>query len=279
MKRIVAFALALLLLASMFAWAEESASTLLLSELSVSRIAKKTRTARLGDITVFLALGSPDGAPTLQATFDNGDGQVFDAVAQLSGSELRLAMGGISGVFTLDLSRVAPDGNGDMLALGLSGGMAMAGANLEGMLRAMTRDEGKGNRSAEFTFSTQPMADALEGLLALTEGSEAAQGMDVDAVRRQIEAMQGEATLKFGYNEDSGAFKLAIVQNGVTRQLAGVMALNREPMTFIDLSTEEGWYDLMDMDPAVLEQVKGEMNLVGIKFMHFADGSGLDNML
>lgn len=279
MKRIVALALALLLLVSTFAWAEETASTLLLSELSVSRTAKKTRTVRLGKITVFLALGSPDGAPTLQATFDNGDGQVFDAVAQLSGSELRLAMGGITGVFTLDLDRIAPDGNGDMLALGLSGGLAMAGANLEGMLRAVTRDEGKGNRSAEFTFSTQALADALEGLLTLTEGSEAAQDMDEAALRKQIEAMQGEATLKFSYNEKSGAFKLAIAQGGVTRQLAGVMALNREPMIFIDLSAEEGWYDLMDMDPDVLEQVKGELNLIGIKFMHFADGSGLDNLL
>lgn len=279
MKRIAALALALMLLVSTFAWAEESASTLLLSELSVSRTAKKTRTARLGKISVFLALGSPDGAPTLQATFDNGDGQVFDAVAQLSGSELRLAMGGISGVFTLDLNRVVPGENGDMLALGIGGAMAMAGANLEAALRAVTRDEGKGNRSAEVNFSTQALADALEGLLALTEGSEAAQGMDADALRRQIDAMQGEATLKFSYNENSGAFKLAIVQGGVTRQLSGVMELNRESMTFIDLSTEEGWYDLLDMDPAVLEQVKGELNLIAIKFMHFADDSGLDNML
>lgn len=279
MKRIAALALALMLLVSTFAWAEESASTLLLSELSVSRTAKKTRTARLGKISVFLALGSPDGAPTLQATFDNGDGQVFDAVAQLSGSELRLAMGGISGVFTLDLNRVVPGENGDMLALGIGGAMAMAGANLEAALRAVTRDEGKGNRSAEVNFSTQALADALEGLLALTEGSEAAQGMDADALRRQIDAMQGDATLKFSYNENSGAFKLAIAQGGVTRQLSGVMELNRESMTFIDLSTEEGWYDLLDMDPAVLEQVKGELNLIAIKFMHFADGSGLDNML
>ena len=279
MKRIAALALALMLLVSTFAWAEESATTLLLSELSVSRTAKKTRTARLGKISVFLALGSPDGTPTLQATFDNGDGQVFDAVAQLSGSELRLAMGGISGVFTLDLNRVVPGENGDMLALGIGGAMAMAGANLEAALRAVTRDEGKGNRSVEVNFSTQALADALEGLLALTEGSEAAQGMDADALRRQIDAMQGEATLKFSYNENSGAFKLAIVQGGVTRQLSGVMELNRESMTFIDLSTEEGWYDLLDMDPAVLEQVKGELNLIAIKFMHFADGSGLDNML
>ena len=279
MKRIAALALALMLLVSTFAWAEESATTLLLSELSVSRTAKKTRTARLGKISVFLALGSPDGTPTLQATFDNGDGQVFDAVAQLSGSELRLAMGGISGVFTLDLNRVVPGENGDMLALGIGGAMAMAVANLEAALRAVTRDEGKGNRSVEVNFSTQALADALEGLLALTEGSEAAQGMDADALRRQIDAMQGEATLKFSYNENSGAFKLAIVQGGVTRQLSGVMELNRESMTFIDLSTEEGWYDLLDMDPAVLEQVKGELNLIAIKFMHFADGSGLDNML
>ncbi len=279
MKRIVALALALLLLASTVAWAEQSASTLLLSELSVSRTAKKTRTARLGKISVFLALGSPDGAPTLQATFDNGDGQVFDAVVQLVGSELRLAMGGITGVFTLDLDRLAPDGNGDMLALGLGGGLTMAGANLEGMLRALTHDEGKGNRSAEVAFSTQPLADALEGLLDLAEGSEAARDLDEDALRRQIEAMQSEATLKFGYNEKSGAFKLAVNQAGVTRQLSGVMALNREPMTFIDLSAEEEWYDLMDLDPAVLEQLKGEMNLIGIKFMHFADGSGLDKML
>ena len=111
MKRMAALALALWMMLAPWAMAEESAGTLRLDQLSLSHVTPAgTRRVDFWGISLFFALGTPNGMPTLQGTFDNGQGQLVDAVVQLVDSEIQFSMGGISGIYALDLNALSPEG-------------------------------------------------------------------------------------------------------------------------------------------------------------------------
>ena len=62
-------------------------------------------------------------------------------------------------------------------------------------------------------------------------------------------------------------------------ELSGLLAMGTEPMIFVENSPEEVKYDLLNLDAATLAQLRDELDMIGIKFAHFADGSGLDNIM
>ena len=281
MKRILTLALALLLLLASACAEEAMAGTLKLTGLSLTHVTEKgERKVKFDGITLSFAMGSDGGTPMLQATFDNGQGQVVDAVMQIEGSAMLLSMGGITGVYSLDLNRLtANEGDGTIVAQALGGALTLAGTHLEMLLNTLTHEAENGIRSMEIPFATRPLIDAAEGMLSFAEGMEAIEGLDLQALRSQLEAMGDEALLRLGWRKSDGAFAIEASQGSEAMRLSGTLELGQESVYFIVIGPEEERYDIMDLDASTLEQLRGELNLIGIKFMHFADGSGLENII
>lgn len=284
MKRIIALALALLVLFSVAAYAETQATRVVLGELSLSYIDNgRARTVRFKNITLNMIMGASGDIPTVQATFDNGSDQQVDGVVQIVGNEVLLSVGGITGVYALDLTRHASKlGNlsGDAtVASVLSKMLSMAGTHMDMMLYAMTSEGKNGMRSLTLNVPTGGYVAAMEGVIALIDGLEAVEDDDVDDLRERVESVNDSAQLAFTYSPSSGKFAVSVSQEGKTIQLAGVMTLSVENVTFIDIGEDEERYDLLNLDPEVLNQLRGEIGLISLKFIHFADGSGLAKLL
>ena len=282
MKRIVALVLVLTMAFAMLsACAEENAGTLNFSGLSVSHAVNgKTRSVKLGKISLFVAVGSSGSLPTLQATLDNGKGQVVDAVVQIVGTEVWASMGGISGIYGIDLTDYADNEAGATLLAQLIGGtLNLAGMHLDAVLRTLTTEDSKGIRTMEVGIPSQLLSQVTRGLLTLADGMDATESLDMQALYERVDAMQEGAVLGFKYDESRKTFTLYASQGDENVQLSGKLELDNVPMTFVDVSLEEEKFYVKDMDARTLEQLRGEMNLIAIKFAHFADGSGLDDIM
>ena len=281
MRKMVALLLVLIALLGLTARAESNASIVRLSGLALSYVEPGgARSVRFNSASMRIALGASEGAPTIQATFDNGEGQAVDGVAQIVGREILLSMGGITGTYAVDLETFATEGNsGDDIAKGLSGALSLAGAHLDVVLYAITREEANGMRALEVPLPVPQLITAAEGLLSVTAGMDATQDMDMDELRERMENMGEDAMLGFRYNASTGAFELAAVQGGRGMRLSGTMEMSFEPTTFIDITDDEEKYDLLHMPPEVLEQLRGELNMILTKFVNFADGSGLNGII
>ena len=275
MKRVVAVALALaLLLTAAFAGAEESmASTLVLSELELS-LARESgvRNVRFDGMSLQMMLGSTRGIPTLQATFSSGEGQQVDAIMQVRSGLLLFSVGGITGQYYYDISRQL----GADYAMALGGVMMLAGGNLEQALDLITTEDGDGNHSLQVNIPAGALAFAAASLLGMASIGGAA---NLDELRAALMSAGSSSSLSFSYNPGLGRFTLEIVQEGGTVRLEGAMQMSVSPVVFVEVSDEEERYDLMNLDAETLEQLQGEMSLIGIKLVHFADGAGLDDML
>ena len=81
MKRIVALLLALTLALGLSCLAEADASVVRLGDLTLSYADESgVRSVRFEGASLTLAIGEPEGMPTVQASFDNGNGQMVDGV-------------------------------------------------------------------------------------------------------------------------------------------------------------------------------------------------------
>lgn len=281
MKRMVALLLALVALLGMAARAEEKSSIVDLSGLAISYVdSRGARSVRFNRASMRVALGNSKGAPTVQATFDNGDGQVVDGVAQIVGRELLVSVGGITGTFALDMNALAAEGStGDELARGLGNALSLAGSHLDVVLYAVTREDGTGMRAVEVPLPVPQLITAAEGLLSIADGMGATQDMDLEGLRASVEGIGEDARLGFRYSPETGVFEIAAIQGGRGMRLSGTMAMTFEPTTFIDITDDEEKYDLLNLSPEVLEQLRYELNMILTKFVDFADGTGLDDLL
>ena len=281
MKRMLALVLALAALLGVAAHAETKASIVRLSDLALSYVSGGSRrSVRFADATLTLAMGTSSGAPTVQANFDNGAGQVVDGVAQIAGREILLSMGGLTGTYAIDLQAFAgPEDSGEDIARGLSGALSLAGSHLDVVLYAITQEDADGMRSVEVPLPMPQLISAAEAMLSVTEGMEATQEMDLDGLYSRVENMGEQAVLSLRYSMESGAFELAAIQDGRGMRLTGTMDMAFEPMTFIDITDDEEKYDLLNLSPEALEQLRGELNMILIKFVNFAGGTGLDDII
>ena len=109
MKRIMALALAIaLLLASMAALADSSGSRMDMKKLKLKVVdSEGSNRVRLHGMELSVAIGSAEGIPTVQTSLFYGDSQQLDFVMQVVGSRLILCMGGVSGIYYVDLKHVA----------------------------------------------------------------------------------------------------------------------------------------------------------------------------
>ena len=275
MKRIVAVALALsLLLTAAFAGAEENmATTLTLSEMQLSYArGDDVRIVRFDGMSLQLMLGSAGGVPSLQATFSNGAGQQVDAIMQVRGGLLLFSVGGISGQYYVDIAQRF--GADYAMALGLA--MLLAGGNLEEALNAVSTDDNDGNHTLRADLPTGPLTVAAAGVLGMASEGGAA---DLDALRAGLAGLGGSASVNLTYNPSLGVFYLEIAQAGGTVRLEGAMEAAVGPVVFVEVSDEEERHDLLALDADTLAQLRGEIGLIAMKFSHFADGTGLDDMM
>ena len=280
MKRMLALVLALMALLGLAAHAESKASIIRLDDLSLAYVGgSNARSVQFDGASLTLAVGDSDGDATVQATFDNGEGQVVDAVAQISGRELLFTMGGITGIYAVDLENFADEGNsGEAIAKGLSEALSLAGAHMDMVLYAITREDADGMRSVEVPLPMPQLISASEGLLTVADGAEA-RDMDLNGLRERVENIGDDAMLSLRYDPSTGAIELSAIHDGRGMRLSGVMTLTFEPMTFIDVTAEEEKYDLMNLSPQTLEQLQDELGMIFTKFTDYAGGTGLDEIM
>ena len=121
MKKFLAALMAIALALSMLAaLAEENASIIRMSNMKLSYVSESgTGSADFHNATLLIALGNPEGAPTLQMMFDSGEGQAVDAVMQIVGNQVLFSMGGLSATYAVSLDR---------FAVGLNTGQIKTGA-------------------------------------------------------------------------------------------------------------------------------------------------------
>lgn len=281
MKKLFALMLALMLLAGLAAQAETNATVVRLSNLSLAAVnGGSARSVKFNKAALQFAVGVPNGITTLQSNFDNGNGQVVDAVLQVVDREIRFSMGGLTGVFIIDLNAFATEGNsGDAIARGLNEALTLAGTHLDMVLYAITQDDGKGMRSVEVPLPATQLIVAAEGLLSVAEGMDAAEDIDLDGLHDSVQSIGDGAVLSFRYNPSSGAFELSAVQNGRGMRMSGTMTIGVEPMTFFEVSDAEERYDVLNLSPETLAQIQGEMNMILKKLVNYAGGTGLDKLI
>ena len=278
MKRVVALALVLAALLGMAALAETDASVIRMSDLSLAYAdGNGSRGARFDDAVLTVALGEPDGIPTVQANFDNGNGQVVDAVLQLVDQQILLSMGGISSTYAVDLQAFAGEGNSAQdLANGLRHTLSLAGAHLDVVLYAITREGADGMRSVQASLPMPQLIGMAEALLAVRTGAQDSQAAEMNDVYASVEAMGEEAMLGFRYNPATGAFDLAAVQDGRGMCLSGTLQLSTEPVAFVNISGDEDWLDALNLTPEQMQELRGELDMVLVKYTDYLAGMGMD---
>ena len=289
MKRITALALALVLamLALLPACAEDfmepepPISTLQLDKLSVSRLTNgKAKTTSLKGMGLSLSMGTAGGVPTLQSSFDNGKGQLLDLIFQVYGDRLLLSMGGISGTYYVDLEEVAEaPGEGARLARGVGSGLALAGGHLDAVLQALSTEDGSGVRTLTLNLPEGAYNAVAKSMLDIMGGIDLMKLLDVGELEEELEASDDSPSLILRYDPKAATFELDIVRGGNGLRLKADMTVTVEPMTLVNISTDELMYDLLHMDAMRLMELRGELAIIALKYGHFAGGTGLAGIL
>lgn len=282
MKKLVAIALVMLMLLGLAsACAESTGSTLSMSDISVSYTEKgRTRTARLKGMSLSMALGSAEGVPTLQTTFDSGKGQVVDAIFQIVGTNMLVSVGGISGTFFIDLESISTrEGGGSIIANSLSSLFTLAGPHLDVLLYVVTKVDANGVRFLEVPLPSDMYVAVAQSVLGIIEGMENVDETDVDELMERVEDSEDRAVFRFAFDEKAGTFTVSATRGGSGMQVAGNMTLTVEPMVFVNISADEERYDLLNLDEDKKSEVRSELGFILTKFGAFSRNIGLGSIL
>ena len=77
------------------------------------------------------------------------------------------------------------------------------------------------------------------------------------------------------YNPNSDTLRIRILQNGKGVYIRGTMHLTTEEMEMVNISTDEVQYDLLNLDPAVVEEMRDELDYMGFKLDSFVANSNM----
>lgn len=280
MKKIVAVALALALLASVAACAESAAGALSLSKLSISGVSNgRVRSVKLKNMSISMLLGSVEGIPTLEVNFDNGKGQQMDAIMQIVDTRLLVSVGGVSGTYYVDLTSVASDpAKGETVAKTVGSALALAGPHLDVLLYALTTEDADGVRTLEIPLPDDIYIAVADSVLSIVEGMETAEEIAGGELAHQAEELQGGAVLRLRYKPATGEIEIAAMQGGRGIQLSAQMEMSIEDAVFVNISEDEMQYDLMNIDDAQMAELRGELAIIALKFGKFALGLGLSKL-
>lgn len=282
MKKLFAALLALALaLSAPLALAEQNASIVRMTDMKLSYVSPEgSNSASFTDATLLMALGDSEGAPTMQLMFESGEGQAVDAVMQIVDGRVLFAMGGLSATYAFSLDRFASDGNtGVDVASGISRALSLAGAHLDVVLYAITQPDESGMRVLDSSMPMPQLMQVLRAMLSLADGVESVEDAGLDELQARMESAEGEARLSFRYSPETGAFDLAAIQDGTGIRLSGMFTMTFEPMTFIDITTDDVEIcDVSNMTDAQRETLRGELGMLFPKLVDYAGGAGLDGI-
>lgn len=280
MKRIVAIAMTmLLLLASVAASAESTAGALSLTDLSVSVVTEgRSKAVRLKGMSLSMILGSTEGIPTLQVSFDNGKGQLLDGVLQIVDTRLLISVGGLSGTYYIDLASITSREKGEMVAKAVGSTLALAGPYLDVLLYALTTENSNGMRTLEINLPDDMYRAVADSVFSIIEGLDAVEEIEVAEMHESMEESGSGAMLRLRYKPSSNEIEMAAIQNGKGVQLTARMELSIEETTFVNISQDELQYDLMNLDAVQMDELRGELDIIALKYGKFALGTGLGRL-
>ncbi len=284
MKKIIALALALLWLIAAAAVGEEvtdsMASTLELTNLTIATVQNgRERGVRLKGMTLTLIMGSTEGVPTLQVNFDNGRGQVVDGVLQFVDSNLLMSVGGIAGVYSVDLESVGGEkGEGAQIAMGYGKALLLAGPHLDVLLMALPTTDASGMRTLEMALPNEMYTAIAQAMLSVAEGIDSAEEVGVSGLMEKVDSSTKDAVLSIRYKQSTGDFEIAAMQGKSGVQISATMNMTIQPTPLVNISAMEDQYNLMELDEDTLQLMRDELEMIALKFGVFAGGSGLNRI-
>lgn len=281
MRKIIALTLALFFLIGAVAVCEESlASTLQLTDLNIGIVENgRARGVRLKNMSLNVTLGSTEGVPTMQASFDNGKGQQVDGVMQIVDSRVLLSVGGIAGVFYVDLESIGgEDGAGAQVAMGYGKALMLAGPHLDVLLMALPTTDASGMHTLEIAMPNQIYTAIAEAMLSVAQGMDSAEETDMSGLLERVDSSQKDAVLSIRYKQSTGEFEIAALQGKSGVRLTATMTMSVEPTPLVNISALEDQYDLMHLSADTMQELRDELEIIAIKFGYFAGGTGLNRI-
>lgn len=277
MKRITAMLLVMIMLMTCAGCLAESyGSRLELTKIRMSLLgSSNTNVARLHGVGLTVTVGSAEGVPTLQASLTYGDNQQLDAIAQIVDNRLVACLGGVNGTFYADLDAIFGEGQGELVSDAIGVGLLMAGSKPKMMLQMVLPVSSKGVFSKHFKIPADQYRAFIEPLVQTLVNTETLREEDEQSLRDAIPEGDGEVELKVRYNPNSDSLRIRILQNGKGVYIRGTMKLTTEEMEMVNISTDEVQYDLLNLDEAVVEEMRDELDYMGFKLDSFVKNSNM----
>ena len=272
MKRVLALAIALLMLLASAACAEAPSTIITVDRLAMQYTADgDVRDVALSGSQLELMMGLSGERPSLQMIFSSESGQQLGAIIQIIDGKAMLSMGSVSSVFYYDLSRLSDDSRFmDMIRLAVTSAGTLGGTPLIGLLTMMTEEGEGGVRVARGTMQAGGFLAAVDDALGKAEGLDAADQVDFAAMREQIETLGDTVQTEFSYDLQTGAFSARLFQEGWSVALTGFATLRSEPFVYADVDPEDGLVDVMNMSQADIDDLNDELSMMAGRVFNFA---------
>jgi hypothetical protein len=231
--------------------------------------------ARLHGVGLSVTVGSAEGVPTLQASLTYGDSQQLDAIAQIVDNRLVACLGGVNGTFYADLDAIFGEGQGELVSDAIGVALLMAGSKPKMMLQMVLPVSSKGVFRKHFKIPADQYRAFIEPLVQTLVNTETLREEDEQSLRDAIPEGDGEVELKVRYNPNSDSLRIRILQNGKGVYIRGTMKLTTEEMDLVNISTDAVQYDLLNLDEAVVEEMRDELDYMGFKLDSFVKNSNM----
>lgn len=281
MKRLTALFLTLaMLLGGALAAAESYGSRLELTKIRVSLLGSENKNvARLHGIGLTIIMGSAENVPTMQASLTYGDNQQLDAIAQIVDNQLVACLGGVNGTFYADLDALFGEGKGKLVSGAIGSALLMFGSKPKMMLQMVLPVSEKGVFKKTFMIPADKYRAYVEPLVLALENTETLREEDEQSLRDVLPRGDEDVKLRVRYNPGSDTLRIRLTQNDKGIYLRGTMMLTSEPMELINISEDEVQYNLLDLDEAVVEEMRGELEYMGFKLDSFVENSNIRKLV
>ncbi len=276
MKRVMALVLAvMLMLTSVAALAQSSGSRMDIRKLKIRHVgAEKGERIRLHGLDLSVSIGSAEGVPTLQIALYYGDSQEIDFVMQVVDSRLLLCMGGISGIYYIDLKDVMGDeARGEQMAQSIGTALLMFGEDPQSTMETSMARSKKGAYIGRVEIPEEmylTLATRLSGLLL---GNANVGEEQMALVRDSMGEGYQPVALEMHKRDDAIWLYAWQGENGI--RLSGWVTLTTEPMEFINISRDEVQHDLLNLNRETWGELQSEFQLLALQMGRFVIGTGI----
>ncbi|MBQ3424155.1 MAG: hypothetical protein IJH38_03025 [Clostridia bacterium] len=283
MKRFTAVCLAMLLsLTWVSAWAESTGTQIDISNMRVSLIGSENKkVAKLRDMQYSILVGSAEGVPTLQTTFDYGDDQQMDNVLQLVGTRILMLLGGISPTLTIDLEdSLGGTGQALLAATAIGGGVKAFGNDPEGMIHTLMKSKKEGVYYRTIKLTRKQYRPVARRIYKMLKAADVLTKEELKSFRKNYVKGKKSIIIYLRYWEESQKLRITLKKGKKGIRIQGKVAMTTGPMTFIDAAANEMQVDLndTDMDQAVQDELYSELGFLVIKITSFIKHSSLKKL-